>query len=91
MEVLDMKKLDKAEKKRLSKLAASKVNSKGADIKKSSFREWMSEAEHQKVKFKKLNRGCTTLNTKCDTAPIFYRKLNSVLETDIHHYLTLKN
>jgi len=46
MEVLDMKKLDKAEKKRLSKLAASKVNSKGADIKKSSFREWMSEAEH---------------------------------------------
>jgi len=48
MEVLRMKKLDKSEKKRLSKLAETKVNSKGADIKKSSFKSFVDQMNSDK-------------------------------------------
>ena len=41
-------KLDKSEKKRLSKLAESKVNSKGADIKKSSFKAFADQMDSEK-------------------------------------------
>ncbi|WP_257787696.1 hypothetical protein [Companilactobacillus allii] len=42
-----MKKLDKSEKKRLAHLAESKASKKGADIKKSSFKAFMDQMNHE--------------------------------------------